>query len=281
MAESPNTRIRYEIEGGQGKVEIGLDHPLAAPFRKTAQTGGPPGDWNFVLVNAGQRLRIAGTLIHTPSPGNRLLFFPSIQIWPDEELHPSDSGLVEKGVDHFTLDPPKPQKPGVYSSHFTFRDGSKGYGRTIQVPEDHLVPWLAIRLPRPDVLPPAPRNLHVTFSSKRVEADAAVDDYAADILQRGGVTLMGLRPSPYETTFVSLDLWAGWGDDAQNKDAGPMPVDWTASYLSDLPPESQDVPVHAQDAEFPRDARVALLLIHYGGRLAEPRMYQPRAFEGQ
>lgn len=277
-AKTPNTRIRYEIEGGEGELQIELDHPLAAPFRKTARTGGPPGDWNFVLVGVEQDLRIAGTLLHTPSPGNRLLFIPAFQIWPDEELHATDVGLLEKPVDHFTLDPPRPQQPGVYSSHLTFQDGSKGYGRTVRVPVDRLVPWFAVRLPSPATLPVAPRTLLIEFSSKRVGADAAVDEYAADLVRRGGLTLLGLRPSQYESTFVSLDLWAGWGEDAEERSAGPMPIDPGASYLRDLPSNRQDVPVHVQTASFPRNAHVVLFLCHYGGKLTEPRMYQPREF---
>lgn len=278
LSPSPNTRIRYEIEGGEGELEVGLDHPLGAPFRKTARTGGPPGDWNFVLVQVEKQQRIAGTLLHTPSPGNRLIFFPAFRSWPEEELHPTDVGLVDQPIDHLTLDPPKRQKPGYYSSHITFENGERGFGRTIEVPEDRLVPWFGLRLPDPQNLPAAPRDLWIEFTSIRVEADAAIDEYASEIVGRGGLTHLHLRPSPYDPSFVSLDLWAGWGKEAKGKKAGPLPIDFSSSYIRDIPPRSQDVMVHAQGAGFPRDARVILFLSHYGGRLTETRMYQPRQF---
>lgn len=278
-SDSSNTLVRIQIDGGTGYLAVDLDHPLGAPFRKTARTGGPLGDWRFVLVKSDGELRILGTLVHTPAPGDRLCFFPAFGGGPEEQFHPTDRKLADKQFDHITLEPPNRGRDGEQKSHLTFRNGSSGYGERISAPESHLVPWFSFRFPDLDPLPVAPANLYIEFFSRRVDAEGAVDEYASAIVQRCGLTMLQLRPSPHSETFLSLDIWAGWGDDFENPTPTPMLVDPTAPYIRDLPPNSQEVKVYPASAEFPRRVRVVLYLCHWGGRLTDSHFYQPKGFE--
>ena len=205
---------------GIGQLEVGLGHPLAGAFRKTIETGKPPGRWKFFLVEDLADLApiVVGTFVHTP--GNRLLFFPggSTKITTDDP-HDQFSG---KRLDHITLDPSV--KPGRHASHVAVlgltHEKSRGLNYTTRPPAGYGVPWFSLLVPDLRGYHQLPKQLKIHFPRSRPDGSR----FGEQLLSNGGLGFVPLPSHPGSPSYIQFDIWAGRG--AGWERLGDKPLSW-------------------------------------------------------
>ncbi len=264
MDDEQPLRMEMVWSIGEGHLEVGPDHLLAAPFRQAMVAGKPPGRAVFLVCTERDppSNRVVGAFVHTP--GNRLVFFPGAALILAED---DGSGqFVGRQLEHLTLDPPKSKDR--HPTHIVVSGSGKaethGYGYTTSPPQGYNVPWFSILAPSLQPFPKLPRKLAVVFPALRKDTTK----FAYELLRGHGSAFLELPLAKHVNNYLQLDVWAGRGADWEGKKVKPLSWAYKPELVSDPPVGSQKVDVNQLEAiSFLPDAGIRVLALRPKGKV--------------
>ncbi len=269
--------LHFKYPKGQGSIEVGLDSALAAPIRVSLETGRPPGAWRYLVVydSEGEPPRVVGAMAHTPTPGDRFLFFPAAPL----EVSAQQRGTRFSEptlMDHLTLDPPR--KAGAHKSHVAAGppSGARGLTRTTKPPPGTLVPWFSLLVPDLDPFPRLPGEMIVRFDAPHAE-EKGFQQFADRLVRAGGGTVvLPLPPAAAGSSFVQLDMWAGRGEGWRGMASRVLPWVYKTELVRAAPPGRQTVRATSIDFEVADGRGLRPILSRPEGVLLGARILRPQ-----
>jgi len=260
-----------QFGSGEGVLQVSPDHPLVAPFRRSIETGKPPGTWRYMLCQESEGApHVIGAF--ALSPGGRIIFFPggsSIISTDDPNAH-----FTEHRLDHIALDPSDLNSP--HASHVAIYadpgENSRGLNYRSSRPADHLFPWMSLLLPNLDGLPTLPRILRVTFAPPRPD----LERFGNQILEDGGLAWV---PAPEAATegeyYLQFDVWVGRGREWERGKARVIAWAYIPEVVRNAPWLQQSLEVRRLHIKLEEELGLVLMLSRPRGKLQGARILRP------
>lgn len=262
MAEE--LRLEFNFPGGAGEVEVGLDHPTVAPLRRALSTGKPPGQWAWLLARDefSGIWKLLGSFAR--SPGNRFLYFSGSSSSISDTPRREDA----ESFDHLSLDPPAAK--GKHASHVTTKSGRRGSVYRSVPPSGHLFPWFSFLTPSLAQHVTMPERLHVRFPPPRPDLKEF-----GDLIVKSPSLAEVLLPAAPANSFFQLDVWASWEPNWRELAARPLPWAYKSGFVTDVPPEKQNVTVSEAAIPFGDAAGLRVLCSRPHGTLESRHILRP------
>ena len=254
--------LDFEFPGGAGVLEVGLDHPLAGPYRLALEDGRPFDAWRWVVFGDSGHRQAIGCFVLTA--GDRFLFFPATL--PLFAPFGGDNGSGGR-IGHVTLDPPR--RRGRHRSHVAgpSRLATRGGRYSGGHPPDYLAPWLSLVVPDLVVFPILPERLVVRAPRRRPDIEAWFRSFGD-----GGLAVVPAPQAAGSPNFVQVDVWAGYESGWETKKVRLMPWAYKIPEVHDVPEEQQRVPVTRINLSFGADRGIVVVIAQPAGRLDEAHL---------
>jgi hypothetical protein len=272
--------LRGAAVAGTGSREVKPDHPLVIHLRVAIEEGRPPGSWSWAAFAEEEsgRLRVIGTFVHSPPPGDRILFFPGgtmhISTAPFDELTTDEpmSSFDDKRLDHLTLDPPDSR--GRHQSHVAVfglpMKGSRGLGYRTTPPPGLLIPWFTLLTPSLEEFEFLPEKLIVTFPPLRPD----LSEFAKEFM-RGPKLAHAPAPTASTTrTVFQFDVWAGRGLGWKQLGSRSLAGAYKPEVVKGAPTGNQVI--RQFDVDLSSDVGVRIVASRPPGQLDSARLLRPR-----
>lgn len=260
--------LTLKFSHGSGEFVCGVDHFLAAPFRRVFTAHKRPNPWGHVVILDEDRTpHLFGTVVAGGKPAYRIFFHPAAAVrlsTPAEELsQPEFSGHL---VDHLTQEPAR--SDGSFPSHVTFRTGEKPRGlgwKTERLP-GYLVPWFSQRIPSLDSLSLLPKVIRIRCRPARQDLDRLGQQLLDAMVEPAVLLPPVVAPAK---SFYQIDVWVGREASWEDLSAGRL-------TYPDLD-RSETVVVTPGDLLLTRRRGVKICVSRPAGSLHEPRLLRPHS----
>lgn len=267
--------LQFRVSPGTGEMKLGPDDPLERGFKASLVDGKPFEEWQFVVLHrrAAQPPVVVGTVVRTL--GNRLLFFPAINLrlgkWISRDA-PSLGGAL---LDHLTLD--SAQINGRRRGHIKLL-GREKRGRHAwnfrTRPRDGWHEWFSMLAPSIDDFPRLPAHTTLVFASGRADLQERFPDFVGRVSFPG----MTVASAPDVTSsFLQIDVWAGEPEATAAVDAlRPLPFVYSSQIVQQRP-SAQEATVQICDLPFASGERIAVAATWFAGQIQGPLLLRASA----
>jgi len=267
--------LQFRASPGAGELKLGPDDPLVRGFKASIVEGRPFEEWRFIALHrrADHPPVVVGTVVRTL--GNRLLFFPAINLRLGRWIARDAPSVGAALLDHLTLDPPRID--GQRRGHITLlgRDERGRHAWSFRTrPREGWCNWFSMLAPSIDDFPQLPARITLVFTSGRADLRERLPEFAGRV-RFPGMTMTSPPDAP--NSFLQLDLWAGEPEAKAAVDAlQPFPFVHSSRIVQQRP-ETQKATVQICDLPFASGERIAVAATWFVGRIQGPLLLRASA----